>query len=429
MVYGFLRPELFSALSVRINELNNDGRYGQEEIHIRTGSIGGSCFYWSGYGNYLYTGRRQFRLCLDLVFSVVACMLLQEMSARLGLVTQQGLGEVLKSQFQNPLLKTVVFALVTIAIFIGNSAYEGGNIAGAALGLEALFPNSNYPWPVLIVALAFVVLIQGSYAVLEKALIGLVLLMSFAFISTFIMTKPDISALFSGLRPQVPEGAWLSVIALVGTTVVPYNLFLHASAVKNKWHDAADLSLVRKDTVISIGVGGLISLAIISTAAAAFFGQQLGQTGAIKSAADMSIQLEPLLGSWASIAMGVGLFAAGISSSITAPLAAAYALAGMLGWPTDGKDIRFKAAWAVVLCSGLALSLSGYKPITIIWFAQIANGILLPLLAAFLLYVMNKSDLLGSYKNTWIHNLLGAMVILLTLFLGGKSLYFAFFRL
>ncbi len=363
-----------------------------------------------------------YALIWALVFSVVACMLLQEMSARLGVVTQQGLGEVLKSQFQNPLLKTVVFALVAVAIFIGNSAYEGGNIAGAALGLEALLPEWNFPWPILIVGLAFVVLIQGSYAVLEKALIGLVLLMSVAFISTFIMTKPDMGELFSGLSPNVPEGAWLTVIALVGTTVVPYNLFLHASAVKNKWHDAADLPQVRKDTVISIGVGGLISLAIISTAAAAFFGQQV----TINSAADMSVQLEPLLGSWASIAMGVGLFAAGISSSITAPLAAAYALAGMLGWSADGKGLRFKAAWAVVLLSGLALSLSGYKPITIIWFAQIANGILLPLLAAFLLYVMNKSDLLGAYKNTWLHNLLGALVILVTLFLGGKSLYSAF---
>ncbi len=363
-----------------------------------------------------------YALIWALVFSVVACMLLQEMSARLGVVTQQGLGEVIKSQFNNPVLKSVVFVLVAVAIFIGNGAYEGGNIAGAALGLNALLPTVDFPWPVLIVALAFVVLIQGSYQVLEKALIALVLMMSLAFIATFIMTQPNLGLLFSGLSPKVPDGAWLTVMALVGTTVVPYNLFLHASAVKNKWHHAEDLPQVRKDTVVSIGVGGLVSLAIISTAAAAFFGQQV----VITSAADMSVQLEPLLGSWASICMGVGLFAAGISSAITAPLAAAYAIAGMLGWSSDGKDLKFKATWAVVLFSGLALSLSGYKPITIIWFAQIANGILLPLLAVFLLYVMNQSKLLGSYKNTWVHNILGCFVIFVTLFLGGKSLYFAF---
>ncbi len=363
-----------------------------------------------------------YALIWALVFSVVAGMLLQEMSARLGVVTQQGLGEVIKSQFNNPVLKSVVFVLIAVAIFIGNGAYEGGNIAGAALGLNALLPTVDFPWPVLIVALAFVVLIQGSYQVLEKALIALVLMMSLAFIATFIMTQPNLGHLFSGLSPKVPDGAWLTVMALVGTTVVPYNLFLHASAVKNKWHHAEDLPQVRKDTVLSIGVGGLVSLAIISTAAAAFFGQQV----VITSAADMSIQLEPLLGSWASICMGIGLFAAGISSAITAPLAAAYAIAGMLGWSSDGKDLKFKATWAVVLFSGLALSLSGYKPITIIWFAQIANGILLPLLAVFLLYVMNQSKLLGSYKNTWVHNILGGFVIFVSMFLGGKSLYFAF---
>ncbi len=362
-----------------------------------------------------------YALIWALVFSMVACMLLQEMSARLGVVTQQGLGEILNKQFHHPAAKTVVFALVSVAIFIGNGAYEGGNIAGAALGLDALLPALNFPWPLFIVAVAFVLLFQGSYRFIEKALIVLVILMSLAFITTFIMTKPDFSALFSGLVPQVPEGAWLTVIALVGTTVVPYNLFLHASAVKNKWHDPEDLPQVRKDTVISIGVGGLISLAIISTAAAAFFGQQI----AINSAADMSVQLEPLLGTWASLCMGVGLFAAGISSAITAPLAAAYALAGMLGWPTEGKDIRFKLAWMLVLFSGLILAMSEYKPITIIWFAQIANGILLPLLAVFLLYVMNQTNLLGRYKNSWVHNMLGVVVILVTLFLGAKSLYFA----
>lgn len=362
-----------------------------------------------------------YALLWALVFSVIACMLLQEMSARLGLVTQQGLGEVLNKQFRHPAGKALVFLLVIVAIFIGNGAYEGGNIAGATLGLQAMLPNVEFPWPIVIVAVAFVILFQGSYRVFERALITLVLIMSLAFVSTFLLSRPDWSNLFQGLTPQVPDGAWLTIIALVGTTVVPYNLFLHASAVKSKWHHPEDLFLVRKDTMISIGIGGLISLSIVATAATAFFGQQVE----IQSAADMSVQLQPLLGSWASVFIAVGLFAAGISSAITAPLAAAYAVSGMMGWPTDGKRFRFKIIWMVILFSGLLLSLSGYRPVTIIWFAQIANGLLLPLLASFLLYAMNRTDLLGRYKNSWLHNLLGALVIVVALFLGGKSLYFA----
>jgi len=365
-----------------------------------------------------------YALVWALVFSVVACILLQEMSARLGVITRQGLGEVLSQQFQQPLVRILVFGLVTLAIFIGNAAYEGGNIAGAALGLNAILPEVSLPWPWIIVAVAFVVLVQGSYRRLERALMALVLLMSLAFLTTFFITRPDWLAMFSGMVPhvpQVPEGAWLTVMALVGTTVVPYNLFVHASAVSKKWSGEHDLPQARKDTLISIGLGGLISLAIISTAAAAFFGQQIS----IQSAADMSLQLEPLLGSWASISMGVGLFAAGITSSITAPLAAAYAVCGMLGWSTDGSHIKFRLVWMIILGCGLALSVSGYKPITIIWFAQIANGILLPMMAMFLLYVMNQSQLLGRFKNTLWHNLLGLLVIAVAVLLGGKSLYFA----
>ena len=363
-----------------------------------------------------------YALIWALVFSVAACIVLQEMAARLGVVSQQGLGETLRLVLVQPLIRYTVFTLVTVAIFIGNSAYQGGNIAGASLGLDALFPELPLSWPLLISLITFAALFSGSYKVLEKALLALVFLMSLAFFSTFILTKPDMSALFTGVLPSLPDGALLTVVALIGTTVVPYNLFLHSSFVSNRWNSADDLPKVRKDIYFSIGLGGLLSIAVISTAAAAFFNTQI----TIQSAADMSVQLEPLLGSWARVSMGLGLFAAGISSAVTAPLAAAYAISGILGWSTDLKSTRFRIIWLIVLIIGFSLASSGYRPITIIWFAQIANGILLPLMACFLLYVMNQSELLGKYKNTLMHNLLGLMVILVTLVLSAKSLWSAF---
>ncbi|MCF6263124.1 MAG: Nramp family divalent metal transporter [Xanthomonadales bacterium] len=363
-----------------------------------------------------------YALIWALVFSVAACIVLQEMAARLGVVAQQGLGETLREVLVQPLIRYSVFVLVTVAIFIGNSAYQGGNIAGASLGLDALFPKLPIAWPLLISLLTFSALITGSYKLLEKALLGLVFLMSLAFFTTFVLTKPDMAALFSGVMPSLPDGAILTVIALIGTTVVPYNLFLHASFVSNRWSSPEDLPKVRKDIYFSIGLGGLLSIAVISTAAAAFFNTQIS----IQSAADMSVQLEPLLGSWARISMGVGLFAAGISSAVTAPLAAAYAITGILGWSSDLKSRRFRMIWLIVLLIGLVLASSGYRPLTIIWFAQIANGILLPLMAGFLLYVMNQSEILGRYKNTLMHNLLGLAVILVTLVLSAKSLWSAF---
>ena len=94
----------------------------------------------------------------------------------------------------------------------------------------------------------------------------------------------------------------MTVIALIGTTVVPYNLFLHASAVKNKWHDANDLPAARADTATAIGLGGLITILIASTAAASIFGTGLQVNGA----GDMAKQLEPLFGSFSKYMLGIG---------------------------------------------------------------------------------------------------------------------------
>ncbi|WP_154223775.1 Nramp family divalent metal transporter [Marinicella rhabdoformis] len=364
-----------------------------------------------------------FTLLWALLFSVLACMALQEMAARLGVVTKKGLSENIADQLKNPTARYAAFALIALAIFIGNSAYEGGNIAGAVLGISTLWPDLDIPWPMVIGAIAAPVIALGQNKTITYVMTALVILMSVAFVGTFVMVDVDMSAFFKGFEPSMPEGALLTVVALIGTTVVPYNLFLHATAAKDQWKDSDSpevaLSQARKDIVISIGVGGLISMAIIGTAAAAFFQQQIQ----IQNAADMAVQLTPLFGEQAKYLMALGLFAAGVSSAITAPLAARYAIVGM--WPNAPKMFCESVAF-VVLFSGLGLSLSGYKPITIIWFAQIANGILLPLMAVFLLSLMNNSQILGRFKNSHWHNAAGAVVVLVTLILSTKSLMAAF---
>ena len=370
-----------------------------------------------------------FALAWALVFSVIATIILQEMSARLGIVAQQGLGENIRHSISQPLIKWAVIALVIVAIVIGNGAYQGGNISGASLGLISLFSSADISssvaqvvFPLVIGFAAFLLLITGSYKVIEKALIVLVVLMSLAFILTFIVTQPDFAALFSGmLLPSIPSGATLTVIALIGTTVVPYNLFLHAASAKEKWHSVTQLSEARKDLYVAIPLGGLISIAIMSTAATAFFGQQI----AINSAADLAPALAPVFGDSAKILMSLGLFAAGISSAVTAPLAAAFALSGILN--TNGKltSKSFKAIWLTILILGVLLASSGYKPINIIWFAQVANGILLPVVTIFLLLMMNSKKL-GDYKNSLIQNILGIGVLFVTLLLSGRSLLAAF---
>jgi manganese transport protein len=367
-----------------------------------------------------------YALLWGLVFSVIATIVLQEMASRLGIISRQGLGEALRKHFDHAVTRFLTALLIISAITIGNAAFETGNLLGASIGLQLLFPELKTPigfWAGLVGIIAAAILFTGSYKIIERFLIGLVILMSLTFLTTAFVVNPQISAVFKGMFiPAFPEGSLLTIAGLIGTTVVPYNLFLHASAVQERWKDADDLSESRKDIFVSVILGGFISMAIVVTSAAAF----LGNNGSISSGADLALQLEPLLGNYAKYFIGTGLFAAGISSAITAPLAAAYATAGILGWKKDLKSLRFRLVWICIIGIGIVFSLIGFKPIEAILFAQAANGILLPVIAIFLLWVMNSPQIMGESVNNRITNLLGGVVVLIAFGLGIRSLLYVF---
>ena len=345
-------------------------------------------------------------------------VLLQEMAARLGLVTRLGLAQALRESYRGSWLGSAAILLVVAAVGIGNAAYQAGNITGAALGLQSISGISLNWWALAVGLLAAALLASGVYRLIEKLLIALVLLMSVVFLLTLLMVGPSPADMLAGmLLPSLPAGSLLTVLALIGTTVVPYNLFLQASAVQEKWPASLDLKQAlresRIDTGLSVGLGGLITLAIMSTSAAAFFG-----SGGEFSASNMAQQLEPLLGASARYFFAAGLFAAGLSSAVTAPLAAAYAVCGVLGWPRDLKATRFRLVWLAVLLCGTAFATAGARPLAAILFAQAANGLLLPLCAAFLLVLMNRRQLLGEYTNNRAVNMLGLLVVGITVALG-----------
>lgn len=353
-----------------------------------------------------------------LVFATLATVILQEMAARLGTITQMGLGEALRERLKGSLWRWPLFALMMVALYLGNAAYQAGNLSGAALGVQAVFGTGEYSFRLavlLIAVIAGTILWRGNYKLIEKILIALVVFMGLAFVATFIVVRPDISAMTSGLfRPTIPDGSLLTIIALIGTTVVPYNLFLHASACKAKWAGKEDLSAARTDTIVAIGLGGLITVFIVSTAAASMFARGLS----VSSASDMAVQFEPLFGVSSRYLMGLGFFAAGLSSSITAPLATAYAVSEMTGIKGGVAAVKFRAISISVLMFGMLAAMTGIKPVTIIVGAQFANGLLLPLIAAFLLFAMNQKTMLGEFANGWKANLAGALVVVITFGLG-----------
>ena len=365
-----------------------------------------------------------FSLLWTLVLSIIATIILQEMSARLGIISNKGLSQVIREEIKNPSFRNLVITLILSSIVIGNAAYEAGNISGGVLGLEAVFGektlnilnlNINY-YSIILGLIAFALLYIGNYKILERSLIFLVIIMSLSFIITAMITKPDIIDLLKGLfMPKFPKGSVLIIIGLIGTTVVPYNLFLHASLVKERWKNKSDLKFARNDTIISIVLGGIVSMCIVISSASLNIDN-------INNAADLAKGIEPLYGIYSKYILAIGLFSAGITSAITAPLAASFVAAGCLGWSLNMKGLKFRSVWMFILLAGVISSSSGYKSIEIIKFAQVANGILLPVIAGFLIWIVNKDSILGKYKNSKWQNFIGLAILVITIFLGLKSI-------
>ena len=365
-----------------------------------------------------------FALIWTLLFSVIATILLQSMAARLGVATGHDLASALRTTIQTPVFKALAAILVISAIGIGSAAYEAGNLTGASLGLQEIVPSvSPLLWTPLIAILSAVLLYTGKHKVIEGALIVLVVLMSIVFISTLVMAAPSLTAILKGFIPSLPDESITTVLALIGTTIVPYNLFLHSGVLAEKHDKNKDMQKVIKetnlDTGISITLGGVITLAILSTASVAFYGTEAGKI----SAANMAVQLEPLLGSMAHYFFALGLCAAGLTSAITAPLAGAYAVCGMLGWSTQMSNTRFKLVAITILLFGAFVASLGLDPVAVIIFAQAANGLLLPIVTTYLVWLVNQKTVMGDYTNSMLVNLVTIPVLVLIFGLSSIKLF------
>lgn len=360
-----------------------------------------------------------------LVLSILATIVLQNMSARIGLVTQKDLGTAMRHVVKHPLLKSILMFLVVVAIVFGNAAYEAGNISGAVMGFSVIYADTlvciggfqlDY-LPLLIGVICFFILNMNSYKKIENVLIVLVVLMSLSFLTTAIITQPSYLALLQGVfLLKMPSDSLTTVLAIVGTTIVPYNLFLHSSIVQEKWKDLKGLKFAKLDSAIAIGLGGIVSIAVVVAASRL-------PKDKLLSILDMAETLEPLYGVYAKYLLGFGFFAAGITSTLTAALAAAYVLKGCLGWKIAKSHPKFKWTWRGILFLGVFFSSLGINPIELIQIAQVSNALLLPFIAIILLAIVSNQKLMGEFKNTWLQNAVGILIVLFCLFLSLKSLF------
>ncbi len=363
-----------------------------------------------------------YQLMWAMILSVVATIVIQELAIRISMTTGKGLPQVVKESLGNhPFLKWMMIVLIFSAIVVGNAAYEAGNLSGAIGGLELIGGGaweSRYLLALIPGGIAFLFLVVGSYKLVERLLIACVVIMSMAFIASAVMSQPEVGLLVKGLFiPRFPDESLFTILGLIGTTVVPYNIFLHSNLVNEKWNGVEGLASAKKDLYISVLLGGVISMCIIICGAAVS-----QKEGVALEFSELSRGLEPLLGDFSIIFLGIGLLAAGLSSAVTAPLAAAYVARDSFSWPSDTKNIKFRLVWGSILLIGLVICSTGYSPTTIIQFAQVANGILLPVIVIVLIYLVNQKSIMKGRENGIWQNVLACGIGLVSVLLGIKGL-------
>lgn len=358
-----------------------------------------------------------YSLLWTVIFSVIAVIVMQEMAARLGIVTQNGLAEELVKELSDrPPLKWTMIVLVASAIVLGGIAYMGGDLTGTAIGISSLTGvPSNIIAPLWGIGVLILINIGDAVKTLEKLLSVCVSVMAIVFIVTVIVVKPNFTELLMGAVPNVPHNSILTCVAMIGTTVVPYNMFIHATSARKTWHDPKELPLARFDVAISMMIGGIITGSVMITAGTVMRGMT------VNSAADMAVQLRPLLGAFSGPFLSIGLIAAGVSSAVVTPLGVSYVLAGLFNWNMDKSDKRFFATNIIIVVIGIIVSATGYSPISIIMMAQAVNGIFLPIIVVSLVYITSRSRVLGPYKNTVLRKLLGGCVAVISLIIGISS--------
>lgn len=342
-----------------------------------------------------------------LTFSTFGTILLQEAAARITIASGRSLGEIVTQTYG--LRTRTVPALLFGAVALGCAAYQAGNILGAVSGLALLTSLSTTTLTLVIGLVCTALLWLGSTRLIANFLGLIVFLMGVAFAYVAVGTAPDAAKLASSLVvPRIPDGSLVLVIGLIGTTIVPYNLFLGSGIGQGQ-----TLSEMRWGIGLAVLIGGLISMAILMAGTLV--------TGTF-SFQNVSETLSSRVGPWAGSLFAFGLFAAGFTSALTAPLAAAVTAKSLLGWSETGWPYRL--VWLVVMAVGLGFGLLGVKPVPVIVLAQAANGLLLPVVTVFLLLAVNKLPV--AYRNSLWQNLAMGLVVAVTAFLGLRNLWLVF---
>jgi NRAMP (natural resistance-associated macrophage protein)-like metal ion transporter len=351
----------------------------------------------------------------------VALIVVQEMVARMGVVTGKGLADLIREEFG---FRMTFFVMVMLLIAdLGNTISE---FAGLASGMSVV-GVSRYIVVPLGAILVWVLVVHGTYRIVEKAFLAACVVYLAYPVSCFLARPHWADALKGTVVPSMHfDSAYLyMLIGLVGTTIAPWMQFYLQSAVVEKGVKLRDYRLSRLDVIVGCVMTDVVAFFIIAACAATIF---VAGHGKIEAPGDAALALRPLAGRAASLLFAFGLCNASLFSACILPLATAYYVCEGLGVESGiNKRLREAPAFytlytALIAIGALAvILLSADKQIPIILFSQVVNGILLPFVLIFMLKLINREDLMGKYRNNHAFNVIAwvtcVTMIVLTLIL------------
>lgn len=348
----------------------------------------------------------QLDLIWAVLFSILACIILQESVSRITITSGLTLGEAIQQKYG----KTGILnfnKLLTLAVIFGCIAYQAGNITGAVRGVQLALNGPKTGIVLSIFFFAFSLMWIERIKLITGILSIMVSIMALLFLFLSLKTDYTLSDLsLSFIQPRIPDSSSLLIIGLIGTTIVPYNLFMGSGLSRNK-----DLKSTRFGLISAILLGGLITILIVITGTIIQGGFSFDT---------ISSTIESKTGTWGKYAFAIGLFAAGFTSSVTAPFAAAITARTLI--PNSNikqqKSI-YRLTWIIVLSIGTFFSFLDYHPVLVIILAQAINGLILPFVGISIFFVINDKQIIkGNNRNSLLANIILLLIVGIVIFLG-----------
>jgi Mn2+/Fe2+ NRAMP family transporter len=361
-----------------------------------------------------------FSLLWLLLVASIGLGVIQEMCSRMGITTGQGLSDLIRERFG--VRWTIIAMLVLI---IANGSNVVAEFAGIAASVEILGIPRIVSVPLAALAV-WTLVVFFSYRIVERVLFVLVLAFIAYPVSVFIL-KPDWPVVMSGFVPSLPSSpsALVFALAIVGTTITPYLLFYMQASVVDKGVDRQSAAYARVDVFLGAALAGLFAFFIIVVTATV-----LHPAGIHVTSAEAAAQaLVPLAGERAGLLFAMGLCGASLLGAVVMPLSTSYAICEAFGWESGiSKNFReapvFMSLFTLLLVLGAVVVLiPGISLIPLIISAQIANGVLLPIILIFILRLATDRRVMGDAVNGRLTTVLGWGVVALA---GSLSLGYLF---